>query len=220
MLAKAAAASLNCETSIPTSRTKAWRPRLSSTATPPRGWAFSRNAIDAALYHAFGQRQVSTMYKQLNQYHVVMEVAPEFPANAGRAAEHLRACQVRNHGPAARPSPLRALQHALGGESSGAISVGDAVLQSCAKAFLWARPRNRSKKRNRDHESSGHHPRQLPGNGAAFQDFARQRTVSDPGRAGYGVHRSGHSLRKLHSSHHHSFHAAFRRRGRAPGAVC
>ena len=34
--------------------------------------------IDNALYDAFGQRQVSIMYKPLNQYHVVMEVAPEF----------------------------------------------------------------------------------------------------------------------------------------------
>ena len=34
--------------------------------------------IDSALYDAFGQRQVSIMYKPLNQYHVVMEVAPEF----------------------------------------------------------------------------------------------------------------------------------------------
>jgi multidrug efflux pump len=34
--------------------------------------------IDNALYDAFGQRQVSVMYKPLNQYHVVMEVAPEF----------------------------------------------------------------------------------------------------------------------------------------------
>ena len=34
--------------------------------------------IDTTLYDAFGQRQVSTMYTQLNQYHVVMEVAPEF----------------------------------------------------------------------------------------------------------------------------------------------
>ncbi len=34
--------------------------------------------IDDTLYDAFGQRQVSTMYTQLNQYHVVMEVAPRF----------------------------------------------------------------------------------------------------------------------------------------------
>jgi multidrug efflux pump len=34
--------------------------------------------IDDALYDAFGQRQVSTMYKSINQYHVVMEVDPQF----------------------------------------------------------------------------------------------------------------------------------------------
>ena len=34
--------------------------------------------LDNALYDAFGQRQVSTMYRPLNQYHVVMEVAPQF----------------------------------------------------------------------------------------------------------------------------------------------
>src|SRR5437879_5901771 len=34
--------------------------------------------IDNTLYDAFGQRQVSTIYTQLNQYHVVMEVDPQF----------------------------------------------------------------------------------------------------------------------------------------------
>ena len=34
--------------------------------------------MDSTLYSAFGQSQVSTMYTSLNQYHVVMEVAPRF----------------------------------------------------------------------------------------------------------------------------------------------
>jgi len=34
--------------------------------------------MDAALYNAFGQNQVSTMYTNMNQYHVVMEVAPKY----------------------------------------------------------------------------------------------------------------------------------------------
>ncbi|MBV8259621.1 MAG: efflux RND transporter permease subunit, partial [Paraburkholderia sp.] len=34
--------------------------------------------IDNTLYDAFGQRQVSTIYNPLNQYHVVMEVAPRY----------------------------------------------------------------------------------------------------------------------------------------------
>ena len=38
-------------------------------------------AIDNTLYDAFGQRQVSTLYESLNQYHVVMQVEPEFSQN-------------------------------------------------------------------------------------------------------------------------------------------
>jgi len=41
-------------------------------------------AIDQTLYDAYGQRQISTMFTQLNQYHVVLEVQPDFeksPAN-------------------------------------------------------------------------------------------------------------------------------------------
>jgi multidrug efflux pump len=38
-------------------------------------------AIDNTLYDAFGQRQVSTIFTQLNQYHVVLEVNPQFEQN-------------------------------------------------------------------------------------------------------------------------------------------
>ena len=41
----------------------------------------SPQLVDDTLYDAFGQRQVSTMFTQLNQYHVVMEAAPEFWQN-------------------------------------------------------------------------------------------------------------------------------------------
>ncbi|HWZ33306.1 MAG TPA: multidrug efflux RND transporter permease subunit [Bryobacteraceae bacterium] len=41
----------------------------------------SAQMIDDTLYDAFGQRQVSVMYTQLNQYHVVMEVEPAFWQN-------------------------------------------------------------------------------------------------------------------------------------------
>jgi multidrug efflux pump len=41
----------------------------------------STKSLDDTLYDAFGQRQVSTMYTQLNQYHVVMEVDPSFWQN-------------------------------------------------------------------------------------------------------------------------------------------
>ena len=42
-------------------------------------------AIDQTLYDAYGQRQVSTMFTQLNQYHVVLEVKPGFQTKSGPA---------------------------------------------------------------------------------------------------------------------------------------
>ena len=40
--------------------------------------------IDDTLYDAFGQRQVSTIFTQLNQYRVVQEVTPEYMLNPGK----------------------------------------------------------------------------------------------------------------------------------------
>jgi multidrug efflux pump subunit AcrB len=48
--------------------------------------------IDNALYDAFGQRQVSTIYRQLNQYHVVMEVAAQYQTSP----DALQAVYVRS----------------------------------------------------------------------------------------------------------------------------
>ncbi|MGA8503822.1 MAG: efflux RND transporter permease subunit [Candidatus Sulfotelmatobacter sp.] len=61
--------------------------------------------IDNALYDAFGQRQVSTMYMPLNQYHVVMEVAPEFQ----QTTEALQSIYLRSS--AGAPIPLAAFTH-------------------------------------------------------------------------------------------------------------
>jgi multidrug efflux pump len=40
--------------------------------------------IDSTLYDAFGQRQISTLYTQSNQYHVILETLPEFQQNADK----------------------------------------------------------------------------------------------------------------------------------------
>jgi multidrug efflux pump len=61
--------------------------------------------LDNALYDAFGQRQVSTMYRPLNQYHVVMEVAPQFQ----QTPEALQNIYLRS--PTGTPVPLAAFTH-------------------------------------------------------------------------------------------------------------
>jgi multidrug efflux pump len=71
--------------------------------------------IDDALYDGFGQRQVSTMYTPLNQYHVVMEIDPRFAQDPSV----LRDLRVRP--PGGDPIPLGAF--ARQEASSSALSV-------------------------------------------------------------------------------------------------
>ncbi len=44
-------------------------------------------AIDSSLYNAFGQRQVATIYDELNQYHVIMEWAPRYAQGPNALAD-------------------------------------------------------------------------------------------------------------------------------------
>ena len=65
-------------------------------------FGISTQDIDDALYSAFGQRQVSTIFTQLNQYHVVLELKPEYR----RGPEAMASLYVP--GSDGRPVPLQA----------------------------------------------------------------------------------------------------------------
>ncbi|MCE7950488.1 MAG: multidrug efflux RND transporter permease subunit [Xanthomonadales bacterium PRO7] len=67
--------------------------------------------IDATLNDAFGQRQVSTIYNALNQYHVVMEVAPQFQQDPSA----LNDIQVQNR--SGKMVPLAAFAHYMPGNA-------------------------------------------------------------------------------------------------------
>ena len=58
--------------------------------------------IDDTLYDAFGQRQVSTLFTQLNQYHVVLETMPDFQKNPGK----LQDIYVRSSATAPTSTPV------------------------------------------------------------------------------------------------------------------
>ncbi|MFI5378556.1 MAG: multidrug efflux RND transporter permease subunit [Tepidisphaerales bacterium] len=75
----------------------------------------STQMIDDTLYDAFGQRQVSTIYTQLNQYHVVMEVDPQFNQNP----EGLKQIYVKSTN--AGQIPLSAIAHYA--TSTSALSI-------------------------------------------------------------------------------------------------
>ena len=69
-----------------------------STATTASRLGITPQLIDDTLYDAFGQRQISTIFTQLNQYRVVLEVAPAFQQAPDGARRPLR----RRRRPAAR----------------------------------------------------------------------------------------------------------------------
>jgi multidrug efflux pump len=102
------------------------------------------NQLDSTLYDAFGQRQVSTIYNALNQYHVVMEVAPRywqspqtlrdiFVSTAGGAASATQSSNLLG-GPALAAGQSNSVQNALtnsiANTGRGAVSNGTAVSAS------------------------------------------------------------------------------------------
>ncbi len=62
--------------------------------------------IDDTLYDSFGQRQVSTLFTQLNQYHVILEVKPHFQTHP----QNLHDIYIRSSG--GGPVPLSAFTQA------------------------------------------------------------------------------------------------------------
>jgi multidrug efflux pump len=64
--------------------------------------------IDDALYDSFGQRQVATLFTQLNQYHVILEVQPQFQTRP----EHLNDIYIRAANGV--PVPLKAFTSTSG----------------------------------------------------------------------------------------------------------
>jgi multidrug efflux pump len=107
--------------------------------------------LDSTLYDAFGQRQVSTIYNALNQYHVVMEVAPRYwqsPAvledmyvskSGGAASGTQTTNSLTTSGPPSTAgasatglsdSVKNALTNAIANTGRGAVSSGAAVSAS------------------------------------------------------------------------------------------
>ena len=161
------------------------------------------------------------MYTQLNQYHVVMEVAPQFWQNPDGARTTSTSIQHRRQQvplsavhpltrrpPRRSPSITRANfpSVTLSFNLAPGVALGDAVdAIDAGRSAKSACPR-------RIHGS-------FPGHRAGVPGLARQRAAPDRRRAARRLHRAGHALRELHPSDHDSLDAALGRRRRAAGAA-
>jgi multidrug efflux pump len=70
--------------------------------------------VDNTLYDAFGQRQISTMYTQLNQYHVILEAMPQFQQNS----DQLNKLYIQSGASSGTSGPGASTSFAASGSSS------------------------------------------------------------------------------------------------------
>ena len=102
-------------------------------------------SIDDTLYDAFGQRQVATIFTQLDQHRVILEVEPRYQEDAAALDQPLCPLGRRPDGAAVGADPLRELGRAAHHQPPGPVSVGDAVVQSGARPLARRRALRRSR---------------------------------------------------------------------------
>ena len=85
--------------------------------------------VDNALYNGFGQRQVATIYSDLNQYKVIMEVAPRFRQSPEALKDIYVAARPAGQAAGANPAQAAGANPALRDPSTGqALSTASAVM--------------------------------------------------------------------------------------------
>jgi multidrug efflux pump len=96
------------------------------------------STIDSTLYDAYGQRQISTMYTQLNQYHVILETSPSSQQGPGK----LQDLYIQTSASAGGSGPGASSSFAASGSSSaGSNATTTAVAYTPSSAVLSA-PKN------------------------------------------------------------------------------
>jgi len=132
--------------------------------------------IDNTLSDAFGQRQVSNIYKGLNQYHVVLEVAPEFQPGPDALKSVYVPSKSGKLVPAQRLRPLRAFQHRPFRQPPRHLPGNHPFLQSRSWRFAWpcCSAYSGSPARTR---YSRDRPRHVPGTAQAYQDSLSNQPV-------------------------------------------
>jgi multidrug efflux pump len=94
--------------------------------------------IDNTLYDAFGQRQISTMYTQVNQYHVVLESEPQFQLDLNKL-NHL---YIQSNASSGATGAGASTSFASSGSSSAGSNAATASAQYTPAANTLAPPAN------------------------------------------------------------------------------
>ena len=174
--------------------------------------------VTQALNNAFGQRQVSTIYNALNQYRVVMEVAPEL-AQGPEALDRMYV--IANDGQRVPLSAFSGYEHAAADDRVshwGQFASTEISFELKPGVSLsQAQGRNRSRRRAAGDavDDSGAHG----GQRAAVRDDAGQPVARHHRHAAHRLHRPRRAVRKLHAPADDSLDAAVGGCRRAAGAA-
>ena len=175
--------------------------------------------IDDTLYDAFGQRQVTQYFTQLNSYHVILEILPELQGDLDTLNKlYLKSPTTGDQVPLSvlanwTTVPVRPLSISHQGQFPAitiSFNLGQGVALGQATAAV--------QRTMVDLGAPATLERELPGHGAGVPAIARHRAAADHGGAGRGLSDPRHSLRELHPSADDPVDAAVGRRRRARDA--
>ena len=96
------------------------------------------STVDSTLYDAFGQRQINTMYTQLNQYHVVLESAPNFQQSPSR----LQDLYIQSNTSSGGSGPGASSTYASSGSSSAGSNATTSSVAYTPSAAVLTPPTN------------------------------------------------------------------------------
>ena len=189
----------SCAMSRATSRTAVFAP-ISASIVPPRcAWAVSMQAVQDVLYDAFGQRQISTIFGQANQYRRGPGGGPEL---AGRP---VFAAQLRVPGSNGAQVPLSGIAHIerttaplviTHQEQFPSVTLSFNLAPGYSLGERGARGRGGGTRIGMPPTISGTLFRRRGGVPA----FARERALADPRRRGGDLHRARRAVRELRST--------------------
>jgi multidrug efflux pump len=96
------------------------------------------STIDSTLYDAYGQRQISTMYTQLNQYHVILETAPSSQQGPGK----LQDLYIQTNTSAGGSGPGASSSFSSSGSSSAGSNATTTSIKYTPSSLALSAPQN------------------------------------------------------------------------------
>jgi len=96
------------------------------------------STIDSTLYDAYGQRQISTMYTQLNQYHVILETAP----SSQQSPNKLQDLYIQTNASAGGSGPGASSSFASSGSSSAGSNATTTSIKYTPSSLALSAPLN------------------------------------------------------------------------------